>query len=231
MGRYAKRLVSLNTELLWAKVWGDTIGDIPWLDNKIGISPGRWGVGYNSVYVMSRILEIIKPRAVLDCGFGISSKLISQYFDYYNYSDGKHVILEHDDEWVKFYGKDMKLSASSRIYMQKLVNKRKGWAKYPAYEDVKKDIGHMKFNIVSVDAPYGGERYSRRDILEVLPQILEKSWVIILDDANRRGERRTIDAIMRILDNCKMEYVSAIYEGESDCCVIASMDNRFLCSL
>ena len=107
MGRYAKRLVSLNTELLWAKVWGDTIGDIPWLDNKIGISPGRWGVGYNYVYVMSRILEIIKPRAVLDCGFGISSKLISQYFDYYNYSDGKHVILEHDDEWVKFYGKDM----------------------------------------------------------------------------------------------------------------------------
>ncbi len=231
MGKYVKRLCSLNSELLWAVVWRDTINEIPWLEDKIGISPGRWGVGYNYVYVMSRILEAIKPRTVLDCGFGISSKLISQYFEYYKYSDSKHVILEHDEEWVKFYGESVKLSASSRIYMQKLVVKRRGWARYPAYEDVSKDIGNMKFNVISVDAPYGGEWYSRRDILDVLPQILEESWVIVLDDVNRKGERKTIGAIRKILDNSKIKYVSSIYQGEADCCVIASIDNKFLCSL
>lgn len=51
----------------------------------------------------------------------------------------------------------------------------------------------MKFDVISIDAPIGTDlEYSRRDVLELLPDILEKDFVILMDDANRQGERNTI---------------------------------------
>ena len=65
----------------------------------------------------------------------------------------------------------------------------------------------------------------------MLPDILEREFVIIIDDVNRTGERNTCLQIKQILDSNHIKYTDTIYEGATYCCVIASYKNKFLCSL
>lgn len=219
-----------DKELLWAWIWHDTIDGAEWFKN-LGVSPGRWAVGYNYLYVMTRILEDIEPQMVLDIGLGVSTKLISQYFVFKCNKDAKHIIIEHDEAWIEFYMKKNILSPYSTICLQSLIYKNMGKEKYPAYEDIGKDIENKKFNVISIDAPYGGDNYSRRDILDFLPEVLADSFVIVIDDAQRKGEKRTISDIKEILEKYKIQYVCKNYRGLDDCYVITSIDNKFLCTL
>lgn len=77
----------------------------------------------------------------------------------------------------------------------------------------------------------GTAQYARRDILEFIPDILEDSFVIIIDDANRIGERNTIEEIKSKLEQHKVRYSEGTYRGTTHCCVITSIDNKFLCSM
>lgn len=226
-----RQMINWEQELLWAQIWHDTIKGISWLENREGMSPGRWAVGYNYLYVMTRILDGISPLMVLDIGLGVSTRLISQYFDAKGDESAKHMIVEHDKKWIEFYLKNNQLSPYSSIYVEKLVHKKIRGKSYPAYKDISKDIKDTKFNVISIDAPYGGDAWSRRDILDVLPKALADSFVIVIDDANRKGEKRTVSAIENILKANKTQYKSRNYKSLSDCYVIASADNRFLCTL
>lgn len=236
---YLKDLRGTCKEIEWANIWHDTMRDIPWLENMPSISPGRWAVGYNYLYVMTRILNDTNPKSVLELGLGASSTLISQYFTYFQNSALQtdnargyyHLIAEHNDDWITYYTKSHSLSSCSTIIRQNMIKKRYKGAAYNAYEDIAKDIKGKKFSVISVDAPFGSDKYSRRDIVELLPDILEESFAIIIDDADRCGEKNTIKDISDILQRHNIPYCTGIYMGATDCCVIASQDNAFLCSL
>ena len=60
-------------ELIWAKIWEDTKKGVDWMENMPGISPGRWAVTYNYLYVITRILNEVRPRSILEFGLGFSS--------------------------------------------------------------------------------------------------------------------------------------------------------------
>ena len=226
---FLKNLEKQNHELLWAKIWDDTRRDIVWLNDLPGISPGRWAVGYNYIYVMTRILNTIKPESVLDVGLGISSSLIGAYFSYQNI--GSHLIIEQDAEWVDFYKKDHKLSPFSTIKVLKCVETENGNTKNYSYEGFKSAVGNNIYNVISIDGPWGSERHSRRDIVELLPSILDEEFVIVMDDTNRIGEKDTVDEIIQILNNNNIQTAVGVYPGESECTVICSERLKFLCSL
>ena len=59
---YLKSLGGVNRELLWAQIWHDTAKGCEWLGEDFGVSPGRWAVGYDYLYVMTRVLEELRPR-------------------------------------------------------------------------------------------------------------------------------------------------------------------------
>ncbi|MBQ9565640.1 MAG: hypothetical protein IJU98_08645 [Synergistaceae bacterium] len=220
-----------NEELIWAKVWDDTRKGIKWAESLPGISPGRWAVGYNYLYVMTRILNEKEPRSVLDLGLGISSTLISCYFSSKNYNNGIHTIVEQDAEWVKFYTVKNRISTVSNIYVSKCIAKEFNGYKYNAYEDIGKIIRGKKYSVISIDGPIGSVKYSRRDILEFLPEILEDSWIIVMDDVEREGEKETIAEIRSILIQNGIKFHEGVYPGRTFCCVITSMDNKFFCSM
>lgn len=237
---YLKDLRGTCKEIDYAIIWHDTMRGIPWLENMPSISPGRWAVGYNYLYVMTRILNDTKPNSVLELGLGVSSTLISQYFNYFEGNDPQtnnagggysHLIAEHNEEWIGYYTKSHSLSPHSTIIKQNMIKKTYKGTQYNAYEDLAKDIKGKKFSVISVDAPFGSDKYSRRDIIEFIPDILEKSFVIVIDDANRRGEQNTIKEITHILQGQDIPYCTGIYMGATDCCIITSQDNSFLCSL
>lgn len=94
-------------------------------------------------------------------------------------------------------------------------------------------MGSQKYSVISIDGPigWGSREYSRRDILELLPDILEDNFVIVMDDAERIGEKRTIDDIQTVLKSHGIVSCVGEYVGLKTDCVIASESNKFMCSL
>ena len=223
----------INTELWYARIWDDTKKDISWLQQLPGISPGRMAVGYNYIYVMTRILNEMHPSKVLDLGLGISSTLISSYFNSLDRNpDAVHTIIEHDSDWIDFYTRNRSLSSKSRIMHMPCITKEYNGCKFDAYDGFKESLSGFKYSVISVDAPLGSDdKYSRRDILDIIPQCLDEDFVIVFDDVNRTGEKNTITDIESCLKTNGIVYYKAIYFGLTDICVIASKNNRFFCSL
>ena len=228
---YFKNLQNQNYELIWAKTWDDTKKGIDWITDMPGISPGRWAVGYNYLYVMTRILNDKRPRSVLEFGLGISSTLISHYFNSQNMTDGIHDVVEQDEEWIDFYKKSNRITERCSIHLVDCVEKEYNGCRYNAYADINSVVKNKKYDVISIDGPIGTEKYSRRDILEFIPDILSDSFVIIIDDAQRNGERSTIADIKKILKKNQIDYREGVYPGMTDCVVITSVDNKFICSM
>ena len=231
---YLKDLQGTCKDIEWANIWHDTMRNIPWLKDMPSISPGRWAVGYNYLYIMTRILNDTNPKSVLEFGLGASTTLIAQYFNCVEANNAGgycHLVIEHNEDWITYYTQSHSLSSLTTISKQNLIEKTYKGSQYNAYEDIAKDVKGRKFSVISVDAPYGSKKYSRRDIIEFLPDILEESFVIVVDDANRRGEKNTIKDISEILQKHNIPCNTSVYMGGTDCCVITSQDNAFLCSL
>lgn len=231
--RYLQTTYRQNQELIWAKTWDDTKKGIPWIESMPGISPGRWAVGYNYIYVMTRILDELKPKHILDIGLGISSTLFSNYFEHFNFQDSYHTIIEHDKSWTEFYMKKNRISNISEIHILNCIQKREKGYIYNAYENLNHATNGRKYSLISIDAPIGvgSKKYARRDILDLLPDVLEESFIIIIDDAERKGEKNTIKDIEKILAESNIDFCKGYYVGISDCCVITSRDNQFICSM
>ena len=122
--KYPKIIKHQNDELIFANVYHDTIKGIVWIDNNISISPGRYAVGYNYLYVMVRALNELHPHTILDLGLGISSTLISSYMSHFNYEDGVHDIVEENLDWIDFYRNRHKMSLNSEIFHKKVIERK-----------------------------------------------------------------------------------------------------------
>ena len=220
-----------NDELIWAKTWDDTKKGIQWIDDMPAISPGRWAVGYNYLYVMTRVLNELKPHSILEFGLGISSTLVSYYLKSQNFPDARHVIIEHDKDWAAFYTKNKRITDESHICFHDVSQHKYKGNDYNAYDGLDRSIASSRFSVISIDGPIGSDIYSRRDILQFLPDILEDSFVIIMDDTQRKGENKTLQDIKDKLHNSGISYCNGAYAGMSECSVITSDDNKFVCSM
>lgn len=226
------RDLKMNSEdLMWAKVWDDTKRGIAWMDDLPSISPGRWAVGYNYLYVMTRVLNEKRPCNVLECGLGVSSTLFCQYFKGINIIDGCHDIIEQDSEWKRFYLNSNTISSITNIHLIECVEKVYKGKRINAYKDIKGVVEGKKYDVISIDGPWGSEFYSRIDVVEYLPDILNDSFIIIIDDTQRSGEKALIKEIEHVLSMNGVDYEEGNYRGVSQCTVIVSADNKFLCSL
>ncbi len=63
---------------------------------------------------------------------------------------------------------------------------------------------------------------SRIDVMRNLPGILKDSFVILMDDTNRTGERNCLSKMMDSLDTSGIAYCSSEYVGEKTMSIIAS---------
>lgn len=227
-------ILRTNMELLWARTWEDTCRDIEWIKNLPGISPGRWAVGYNYIYVMTRVLNELKPHSILDLGLGISSSLISTYLGYEkekNSGQFEHLVVEQSQDWIETYTKGHVILPSTTIVQRNCKQIEYNGGNTYIYEDFKSVIADKRFDIISIDGPWGGDRNSRRDIVDFLPSILNESFVIIIDDSERVGEQDTIKSIITRLKDKGIETKTSTYKGGVDCSVIVSVDNEYICTM
>lgn len=222
---------NINKEILWAETFNNTISDSNWLKEK-SFSPGRWGVGYQYLYAVYRILNAVKPKKILELGLGQSTKLLSQYAK--TNKEVKHIVVEHDQEWIDFYKKENEVAENTEILkLEREYRKYKNDDKVLAFKDFKENLQGKIFDFISIDAPLGANAkiYARVDVLEILPECLEKDFVIVIDDYNRNGEKKTVYEIEQILKRNDISYAKGIYYGEKQCMIICSKNLKFVCSM
>lgn len=229
-----KEITEINNkhirEILYAEIFNSTTQKSDWFQDKI-LSPGHWAVGYQYLYPMYRTLNQTKPKRILEFGLGQSTKMISQYAQYY---DAEHIIIEHDEKWAEFFQNDFPMPENSKVEICELtfVPYKKAES-VRVYKDIKDKVGGKKFDIVSIDAPMGSDmtQYARIDILEILPDCLSENFVILFDDCNRSGEQNTLHEIEKCLKENKIAYKKGIYRGIKDTVLICAEHLRFLTTM
>lgn len=219
------RIQACQREVLNAHRFSDTIKDSEWLKIK-SFSAGGAAVDYGALYTMYRILDSTHPKNILEFGLGQSSRMIYQYVN--SYKDAHAITYEHDDEWISFLGGIVKDQYPINIYKTELQETEYNGYKTLSYKDNCKELQGNKYDFIFVDGPYGSEHYSRPQILYSLPDCLEKTFCIMIDDAERNGEQETISEIERILNKNRIEYYKRIYSSAKSHILICSKDLRFL---
>lgn len=226
-----KKILRASNEAVWAEIFHDAICESEWLKNKT-FYPGRWAAGYPYLYALYRCLNELRPKNILEMGLGQTTRLIGQYAAYEK--DCYHIVTEHDENWITFFQKDFSLSDNTEIV--KLNIKKElyhGTDQVTVYDHFEEELAGRKFDLISIDAPFGGDtlNYSRIDILKILPQCLNDSFVILLDDYNRKGEKNMIEELKHILEENKIEYTTGLYWGNKDTFMITSANLSFLCTM
>lgn len=109
-----------------------------------------------------------------------------------------HTVIEHDQGWIDIFKNDFEIGSHTYIVQRDLAIRQ---TVHPSnsvtcsnyiYKDLDKVLEGKKFDFISLDGPYGTDEqygFSRTDILPFLPECLNKSFCIIVDDYNRFGEK------------------------------------------
>ena len=218
-------------EIVWAHVFDDTIVDSTWLKDKT-FSPGRWAMGYVELYVLYRILNEFRPQSILELGLGQSTKMITQYA--LANPEAAHKVVEHDGDWISFYEKNNSIPDNTEIVqLDREMMPYKEAESVRVFKGFAEKFSNNIFDFIMIDAPLGGDMkdYSRIDVLSIIPECLAESFVIVLDDAERHGERKTAQEIDKKLKENGIEFRRAIYSGEKDFCIWTSPEWGFLCSM
>lgn len=225
--------LKMTQEMLWRDVFVDTVAGYEWYKKK-SISLGRWAIGYNYAYVLARVLNEFKPSGILECGLGQSSKIM---IDYVSANENvTYDIVEQDKNWVEFFQKNCALDSRMKIHVRNIVETDfSGGADHIAktymYEDFASVVEGKKYALLSIDGPWGNRQYSRVDVIEHIPTILEDDFVIMVDDFERVGEQNMIKLLKDKLRSNNITFYEAKYAGMSDVCVIVSERWSFLTSL
>jgi hypothetical protein len=212
-------------EILWAQIFHDTIAESKWLIDK-SFSPGRWAVGYEFLYVLYRILDSFRPKNILELGLGQTTNMISQYV--LANEDTRHLVIEHDPQWIEFFCKNRQSSfEKTEITSLVLQTILFGHDKTPVtvYKGFSDEMRGKKFDFICIDGPFGSDGYSRTDVLDIIPDCLEKSFVIMLDDYNRKGEQNTIKEMKTRFHDNGISICGTAYNGQKRSYLITNVNN------
>jgi hypothetical protein len=223
-----KRLVQEN---YWANIYNNTIQGNKWITN-IGISPGRWAVGYPVLYLVFRILNEVRPNFVLECGLGELTKMIQAYKNLHN-NNAYCLTVEHDYEWIEFKKSqflDTKLIEIIKCELEDInvIENNKSLVYKDLLEKLDKIDKEIQFNLIIIDGPKGSNRYSRFDIVKLIEAgKIHKDFIIILDDYERIGEKDTCEILLKRLEEMQINYQLGVYRGEKDSLIITSNSLSF----
>jgi 16S rRNA G966 N2-methylase RsmD len=223
-----KKLLLQSQELEWAHVYHDSIRGKQWLEN-LPLNIGRWAGNYAFFYVLNRILNDFKPKAILELGLGESTKFVSKYLDNY-LLDSKHLVIEQDENWKNIFKENFTLSNRSEIVvctLEKAIVKGFETNAYHNFEHAVKG----EFDLYLIDGPFGSSHYSRYDIMKLANNFeAENQFIIVMDDYNRHGEKETIADLLSLLKSKNINVFHNSYTGNKSVMVIATEKYKYATS-
>ena len=218
--RVNRRLNTAYLESLYQGNYLSLAGHAEWLKDVPLASPTGGTASFSLLYILLSILVDKGPAKILELGAGQSTKLLAQYADAF----GRSVtVIDEDERWL-----------SQVMYFSSRIIGIHG-ALEPRYVSGKKihwygsSVPKERFNLVVVDGPMAYKRmlaYNRLGILDWLPEILEEEFIIIVDDANRKGERLLVSEMLQIFLRMSIKVLSKTYCGATAQCVIETPGMR-----
>lgn len=223
------KIENAEREVFWATNFNNMIKESEWCIKR-DFAPTGMAVGFYYLYILYKALDSGKFDSFLDIGLGQTTKMFSQYSKYIK--KNSLTVIESDEEWACFFEKNIDMSYTD-ILILPCKMERKEDDEVRVYEGFDEKLKDKLFDIISIDGPYGGDMHnmSRLDILSILPDCLKKSWIILVDDLSRIGEKNTFQKILALLDASNIKYTYAIHHGSNSFGVITSLDNRFFCKI
>lgn len=211
----------LNKEIQYAFIFNDTIKDSEWLKNK-NFSLINAAANYSLMYLLYRVLDETKPINILELGLGQTTKLTTQYADFFK--DAKLTVLEGDQTWIDSFSKNLVNGDNVDIVNMDLEIIEYNNSETIRFKNVSDIVKDNKFDLIIIDGPQGfipdSDRdleYSRTNVWELIPDNLSDDFVIIMDDYNRNGEMNTISHVKELLNENNIafyEYNSWAYKSQ-----------------
>lgn len=165
-------------------------------------------------YILNEII-INQRKKILEFGAGLSTILMARLIKRNNL-DVKIVTVEHNKEWVSIiegYLKNEDLLPHVSIIQADLKEMETplGKVNWYDYETVLKGVENKKFDLITIDGPPANGRkirYSRFPAFINMHVFFEEDFCLILDDANRKGERKIIKSVKKIRPDLHFTIVS-----------------------
>lgn len=180
--------------------------------------PVRAAANYSILYLLYRIMTESEISRVLEFGAGESTLFLDRMKTLRDFS---LTTVEHDSLWCDQIrpkvGHEVILSALSEREL--FGNRTKAYDLAP--------LADRKFDLVVVDGPQGTRHRSRWGALEVLDNHLADEFIVIFDDAERRGELETVKRALELFAERKKEVFLNVQLASKAQAVIATAQYRF----
>ncbi len=214
-------------ELLAANIFNNLIKSVEWI-KLTDFLPVKNAATYSFLYFLFVVLEYLSPEKILEFGMGQTSKLTSQYVAYKN-QNASLQIVEHDKNWIKFFSQQIPIKENIKIIHKNLVQFDMNGTLNDKYENLSDITDTNKYNLIVIDGPVGAHRtYPRTNIVDLIPKHLAEDFIIILDDAERDGEKNLASLVFRKLEEKNIRYKSNLREATKTQLVITSENYSFL---
>ncbi|MDR1952805.1 MAG: hypothetical protein LBQ37_04780 [Elusimicrobiota bacterium] len=223
-----KQLFIRIEELKFAEIFNSSIVQSQWL-KETAFSPNKGSANYSFLYTLFKILDEIKPKNILEFGMGQTTKMTTQYASFYKaFLD----VVDDSELWINVYKEKLFLSPKIKIHCLPLIDFNYNNTintKYDKLNDIVKD---NKYDLIIVDGPVGGgQKYPRSNILDLIPQNLAKDFIIIIDDAERQGERNIAELVLSKMQDNQIKYVNVIEGAMKYQMIICSPSYSFVTAL
>lgn len=218
---------SILEELQYSVVLNQSWIDSEWVKNK-SFSLRLGSSNYSFIYSLFKILDEIAPSRILEFGLGQTTKLTSQYVNNKN-TNAALDIVEHDNDWINEFSGQITLTNNIKIYHKNLIKFEINGVETDKYDDLSDIVTDKKYDLIIIDGPFGFDRiYPRTNILDLIPNNLAENFVIILDDAERKGEQNTANLIFNKLDACNIQYEKSYKKGLKTQLIISSTNHKYI---
>jgi len=174
--------------------------------DRLGISipfyPLRSAAGYSYLYLLLRLIQDHQNLRVLELGAGQSTLLLHHFV---GQQIERLTSLEHDAGWAERIGNQIDASNNAKLHHAELTGREIAGHRCDGYNPEVLD-GTNDYNVLLVDGPRRSKRRSRWTALEFLEGAMDEEFVMIFDDAERRGEIQTIGKALQLLDARGVDY-------------------------
>lgn len=162
---------------------------------RMNISNKYYPVGsaanYSLLYLIFRIIEENEINKVLELGAGQTTIFLDELSRKKSFS-----VKSFEDD--SFWAQEIQKSVGHQIYCQKLVSFQCNGRTKLSY-DFSVLQKEDRFDLLIIDGPMGTCDYSRLGTIQLLKNNLAGEFVIIFDDAERKGEMQTVEVCKSLL--------------------------------
>lgn len=175
-------------EILYERLFSNGLSSLG-LENRY--YPTGGAASFSLMYLLLRAITELPVKRIVELGCGQSTLLLDALS---RIRPLEINTLEHDWAWAQRIQKDVTHEITCAGLVDRVVQNR-----MTLVYDTEVGLDAAPPDLLLVDGPQGGSRYSRWAALQWIERGLGDDFIIVFDDAERRGEIDTIEKTLRLL--------------------------------